>query len=206
MKSRERESIVRLLSACDSTMNNLVLCLRLLAGIDDGFTEAWIGFRMTLNSAMEYLKQESVEEVDWVAGIEVLCNMYGSRPANVRQMSPVMQAEFLEMKIRHIEEEVREIRDASTPGELVDGIIDLCFVAIGTLYTFGVDAQKAWWRTMDANLKKKVGIKENRPNKFGLPDLVKPLGWEPPNHDDNVGLLDEVFKQWGRADTSTSTS
>jgi hypothetical protein len=67
MKSRERESIVRLLSACDSTMNNLVVCLRQLAGIDDGFTEAWIGFRMTLSSAMEYLKQESVEEVDWVA-------------------------------------------------------------------------------------------------------------------------------------------
>jgi hypothetical protein len=204
MNSREREAMVRLLSACDNTINSLVDCLRRATGIDDGVTEAWCGFKTALVSAVEYLKREPVE--DWVAGIKVLCDMYGSCPASVGQMTPELQAEFLGFKLRHIEEEMREIREASTPGELVDGIIDLCFIAIGTLYTFGVDAQEAWRRTMEANLKKKVGVKESRPNKFGLPDLVKPLGWEPPNHDDNVGLLDEVFKQWGRADTSTSTS
>jgi len=73
--------------------------------------------------------------------------------------------------------------------EIVDALIDLCVVAIGTLDAFGVDAHKAWDEVLQANLNKEPGVKESRPNPFGLPDLIKPEDWEAPNHIENTGRL-----------------
>ena len=73
--------------------------------------------------------------------------------------------------------------------EIVDAMIDLCVVAIGTLDAFKVDAHKAWTRVLDANMQKEPGIKASRPNPLGLPDLIKPEGWTAPSHLDNIGLL-----------------
>ncbi len=39
---------------------------------------------------------------------------------------------------------------------------------------------------------KERGIKPERPNPLGLPDLIKPAGWVAPSHADNHGLLTEV--------------
>jgi len=77
------------------------------------------------------------------------------------------------------------------PEEIVDGLIDLCVFAIGTLDVFGVDANEAWNRVYAANIVKEVGVKEGRPNKFGLPDLVKPTGWQAPDHNGNHGAFSE---------------
>ena len=73
------------------------------------------------------------------------------------------------------------------PEEIVDGLIDMCVFAIGTLDVFGVDANDAWDRVYQANIAKDVGVKEGRPNPFGLPDLIKPAGWKAPSHDGNHG-------------------
>ena len=77
--------------------------------------------------------------------------------------------------------------------EIVDGLIDLCVVAIGTLDAFGVDAHKAWDEVLKANMNKEVGEKPERPNPLGLPDLVKPKGWKAPSHEGNHGCLDYTF-------------
>jgi len=50
-----------------------------------------------------------------------------------------------------------------------------------------VDAHKAWDAVYEANMAKSPGIKEGRPNPFGLPDLIKPDGWTAPSHEDNHG-------------------
>lgn len=71
--------------------------------------------------------------------------------------------------------------------EIVDGLIDLSVFAIGTLDVFKVDANKAWDQVYAANIVKEVGVKEGRPNKFGLPDLCKPAGWTAPSHKGNHG-------------------
>jgi hypothetical protein len=63
------------------------------------------------------------------------------------------------------------------------------------LDSYEVDAYTAWNRVLDANLGKQVGIKEGRPNPWGLPDLLKPEGWTAPTHVDNVGLFAQVFDQ-----------
>jgi predicted HAD superfamily Cof-like phosphohydrolase len=71
-------------------------------------------------------------------------------------------------------------------------MIDLCVVAIGTLDAFNVDPYEAWNRVHKANMEKQPGIKKERPNPLGLPDLIKPDGWVAPTHEDNIGLLEKL--------------
>lgn len=75
------------------------------------------------------------------------------------------------------------------PEEVVDGLIDLCVFVIGTLDVFGVDANKAWDEVYKSNIVKTPGVKATRPNQWGLPDLIKPDGWQPPSHAGNHGNL-----------------
>ena len=103
---------------------------------------------------------------------------------------------FLEFRIKFLQEELGETANAvknKDAEEIVDGLIDLCVVAIGTLDAFGVDAYKAWDEVYNANMEKERGIKESRPNPLGLPDLIKPEGWTGPEHDDNTGNLSDAL-------------
>lgn len=107
--------------------------------------------------------------------------------------------EYLKFRIDFLQEEINEMNaafeadDWKSSEDIVDALIDLCVVAIGTLDLYEVDSQKAWEEVRKANMNKRVGIKESRPNPFGLPDLVKPEGWRAPKHGKNVGRLAEVF-------------
>ena len=103
---------------------------------------------------------------------------------------------FMQFRIGMMQEELDETKNAfekKDAEEIVDGIIDLCVFAIGTLEVFGVDANKAWDEVYRANMSKEVGIKEGRPNPLGLPDLVKPEGWEGPDHKGNHGNITDSF-------------
>jgi hypothetical protein len=103
---------------------------------------------------------------------------------------------FLEFRLKFLQEELGETIKAfegQDPEEIVDGLIDLCVVAIGTMDAFGVDAHKAWDEVHNANMAKEPGIKESRPNPLGLPDLIKPEGWTGPSHDGNHGDIPHSF-------------
>ena len=102
--------------------------------------------------------------------------------------------DFLKFRLEFLIEELGETLEASAnddPEELVDGHIDICVIAIGTLLAFGVDAEKAWDVVHKANMAKEVGTKPERPNPLGLPDLMKPEGWENPSHEGNHGNLND---------------
>ena len=104
---------------------------------------------------------------------------------------------FMQFRLAMMQEELDETKNAvaeKNPEEVVDGIIDLCVFAIGTLEVFGVDANKAWDQVYKANMSKEVGIKEGRPNPLGLPDLVKPEGWQGPTHEGNHGNISDSFQ------------
>lgn len=100
---------------------------------------------------------------------------------------------FLEFRLDFIEEEFLETMNAAhkdrNPEEVVDGLIDIIVVALGTLDAFGVDVQKAWDEVHKANMSKEPGVKPERPNPLGLPDLMKPVGWTAPSHYGNYGYL-----------------
>jgi len=97
---------------------------------------------------------------------------------------------LLDFRVKFLEEELNEIKDnMDNPEEVVDGLIDLCVVAIGTLDLFNISAEEAWDKVHEANMTKQRGIKKERPNPLGMPDLMKPEGWTAPSHEGNHGTL-----------------
>ena len=133
---------------------------------------------------------------DWVKDINEMQYKYGvhkwihdnrDNKENLRR--------YLEFRIDFLREELDETEAALVSmdsEEIVDGLIDLCVVAIGTLDAFGVDPYKAWDEILRANLSKEVGVKPERPNPMGVPDLIKPEDWEGPDHSDNHGKLNNI--------------
>ena len=129
---------------------------------------------------------------NWVQDMAVMHAKFNVNQA-VENMSPEVLKEFLKFRINFLQEELDEMKKADNADDVVDALIDLCVVAIGTLDLYKVDAHLAWDRVFTANIAKEVGVKEERPNPHGLPDLVKPKGWTAPTHEDNVGLLEKTF-------------
>lgn len=131
---------------------------------------------------------------NWVKDIGEMHRKYGVNDA-IRKMDKEKLAKFLEFRTNFLQEELDELKSADNADDVVDALIDLCVVAIGTLNAYDIDAYEAWDRVHRANMAKEVGIKESRPNPLGLPDLIKPEGWTAPTHVDNVGLLDKIYEK-----------
>lgn len=97
-----------------------------------------------------------------------------------------------------MDEEMNELRSAAfvdeDPEEIVDALIDLMVFSVSILDLFGVDGQKEWDAVYAANMKKEPGVKPGRPNKFGMPDMLKPEGWVAPVNDNNTGLLKDLYE------------
>lgn len=138
---------------------------------------------------------------NWVLDMEHMHTQYGVHDwidNKVRTEKFDDLYKFLEFRLAFLQEELDETKDAmhnADPQEIVDGLIDLCVIAIGTLDAFNCDADGAWDEVLRANLQKEVGVKASRPNPLGLPDLVKPDDWEGPDHDGRVGYLDLLFEE-----------
>jgi predicted HAD superfamily Cof-like phosphohydrolase len=114
----------------------------------------------------------------------------------VDKMDKAALREYLRFRLRMIQEELDEAQTAleeKNPEELVDALIDATVFATGTLDLFKVDFDDAWDAVLQANLAKEVGIKAERPNEFGFPDLIKPSGWTAPSHEGNHGLFGSMF-------------
>ena len=138
---------------------------------------------------------------NWFHDMIVMHQKYGvNKWMQAEQQSDVdvrRLKKFMEFRLGMMQEELDETKQAfkdNNPEEMVDGIIDLCVFAIGTLEVFGVDANKAWDEVYKANMSKEVGIKEGRPNPLGLPDLMKPDDWQGPVHEDNCGNISDSFQ------------
>ena len=130
---------------------------------------------------------------DWVKDIHLMQAKYLTR--SWVNANPENLKKFLEFRVDFLKEELMETQAALTNNdaeEIVDGLIDLCVVAIGTLDAFGVDPYKAWDAVLEANMNKEVGKKPTRPNPLGVPDLIKPEGWTAPSHEGNHGKFNDI--------------
>jgi hypothetical protein len=128
---------------------------------------------------------------DWANDIHMMHHKFGVKEwfENNKHDKDLM-GKYLKFRLDMCQEEMTETFDAmkaGDPEEIVDGLIDLCVFAIGTLDVFGVDANYAWNNVYEANMEKEPGVKTERPNPFGLPDLMKPEGWTAPTHKENHG-------------------
>lgn len=128
---------------------------------------------------------------NWVQDIHDMHAFYGMHE-KFRDFNDEKKKLFLEFRAKFIQEELDELKEnvaINNAEEIVDALIDICVVAIGTLDAYGIDSHRAWDEVLRANMAKKVGVKEGRPNPLGLPDLTKPEGWTPPSHEGNHGNL-----------------
>ena len=114
---------------------------------------------------------------NWVKDINKMHDKYGVH--DWIKNNPQKLMDFLDFRLRFLYEEANETSlavDARDAEEIVDGLIDVRVIAIGTLDAFDVDATKAWERVFRDNMRKELGQKDSRPNRLGLPDLLKPKG------------------------------
>lgn len=89
-------------------------------------------------------------------------------------------------RCNHIREELEEYERAFDKGnkaDMLDALIDLTYVILGTAVMHGFDKfDKGFKRVHDANMKK-VRVKGIGGHKFGV---CKPKGWKPPVMEDLV--------------------
>ena len=134
---------------------------------------------------------------NWVGDIANMHEKFGVRDwFEANKDNKELMRKYLMFRLLMCQEELSETLAAYNNGdaeEVVDGLIDLCVFAIGTLDVFGVDAWDAWNRVHGANMAKEPGVKPGRPNKFGLPDLMKPSGWTAPTHEGNHGDFEKAL-------------
>lgn len=107
---------------------------------------------------------------------------------------PRFSPERLEFRQRFIREEYRETLTAihtKNPEEIVDGLIDMMVVILGTLYEAGVDIGKAWHEVHVANMAKERNVNPSRFGSAGY-DLTKPENWGRPVHTNNVGKFKDL--------------
>ena len=142
----------------------------------------------------------SAQSTFWPADIQDMHTKFGVNSV-IRGLDKEKLAKFLEFRLNFLQEELDEAKEAfstlkaNRAEDVVDAMIDLCVVAIGTLDAFDVDSYEAWNRVHSKNMEKIPGIKPGRPNPLGLPDLIKPPGWTSPTHADNVGILPRIFTE-----------
>jgi len=87
--------------------------------------------------------------------------------------------EFIMERFRFMLEELEEYHRAAAQGDIVgatDGLLDLIYVALGTLHQMGIPVQECWNAVQQANMKKVRGTTK-RGNKV---DAMKPEGWVGP--------------------------
>ena len=70
--------------------------------------------------------------------------------------------------------------------EMLDGLVDLVYVALGTSYLHGFDFAEAWRRVHAANMTKVRARVKSDSKRGSTHDVVKPQGWTAPSHTDLV--------------------
>ena len=85
-------------------------------------------------------------------------------------------------RYRHLFEELQELAQANGKRDkvrILDALVDIVYVALGTAYLRGFNFDEAWKRIHKTNMKKVRCATKRSPL-----DVVKPLGWRPPNLED----------------------
>lgn len=103
--------------------------------------------------------------------------------ADPRQMILTLDLPEEEWLVAALKEEIQEFEDSQSDAGRVDALIDLCYFAIGGLVKLGLDekqAQSCFDAVHRANMTKKPGIKDTRPNDGSVVDAIKGEDFQDP--------------------------
>lgn len=102
----------------------------------------------------------------------------------------LLDSSEMDFRLNCLHEELMELANATLAKDLpetIDALIDLTVFAMGTAAVMGVDWEEHWAEVMRANNNKLVGK-----GKRGYSvDLIKPAGWQEPNHKKILGWIQE---------------
>lgn len=96
-----------------------------------------------------------------------------------------LSAELSDFRVKFMQEELDEYRRAVASGDLEaqhDALIDLVYVAMGTAYLQRLPFNTGWDNVQLANMKKVRALRAGDSERGSTFDVVKPPGWQPPNH------------------------
>lgn len=98
----------------------------------------------------------------------------------------------IQIRLDHLKEELDETIEAVKNDDLIeviDGLIDLMYIASGTLDMCGIKSQLHWNEVQRANISKKRGVNKKRGHNV---DVIKPDGWIEPNHQKILNMDNNV--------------
>ena len=108
----------------------------------------------------------------------------------VRDLPQALEASELDFRVKFMQEELDEYRIGAEEGDLekqFDALIDLVYVAHGTVLMHGFPWSEGWRRVQEKNMAK-ISAKDAGVTGRHAFDVVKPAGWTPPDHSDLVAL------------------
>lgn len=115
-----------------------------------------------------------------VEDIDDFIAKFGLAEAYIEADGAVERNLVIRKRIAHLKEEIQEIEDAIDPANrardtvaLVDGLVDLVYIAIGTVQMMGLEFDDHWKAVHYANMSK-VRVHDPDTHKFGI---KKPEGW-----------------------------
>jgi predicted HAD superfamily Cof-like phosphohydrolase len=95
-----------------------------------------------------------------------------------------------EFRTKFLAEEFKEFLDSHESGDLpqaADALVDLIYVAAGTLLMMGLRPQLHWNIVQDANMLKVPCVSAEDSKRGCKVDIKKPPGWEAPDHCTIIG-------------------
>src|SRR5690348_11381567 len=139
-------------------------------------------------------------EVDVVGDVEAFHEKFGLRYQGKPRVLPKDLADF---RLKFHKEELEEYKKHHyraeydvqfRPGcdvvghleEMLDACVDLVYVVVGTSDYHGFNFREAWRRVHAANMQKVRAERAEDSKRGSLYDVVKPPGWQAPNHHDLV--------------------
>jgi len=95
----------------------------------------------------------------------------------------LLDRETLQFRVKFLMEEVGELVKAHNDRDLVaaaDAIVDIVYVAFGSVLEMGLPFDKLWDAVHEANIAKIKVDPENLGKRKFVHDLIKPAGWVSP--------------------------
>jgi predicted HAD superfamily Cof-like phosphohydrolase len=94
-----------------------------------------------------------------------------------------LKRDLYDFRVKFMFEELIEFVEAWALADLAqqaDALVDLVYVVLGTAAMMGIPFEECWREVHDANMAKRLS-NSNDPNRRHKLDIVKPVGWEPPD-------------------------
>jgi predicted HAD superfamily Cof-like phosphohydrolase len=131
----------------------------------------------------------------FISDIDDFHKKFGFEPRKIGKKPDVS---LLQFRLKFLCEELLEMQVDAQKNDLegvLDALVDLVYVAIGTAWLLNLDFDKAWSMVHQANMKKVRADKENQGKRGSILDVVKPEGWKKPDIAACIHPKDLVLKQ-----------